>query len=65
MSRILTLCSASRAQTAAMMPTLSCPTTVTMAFIAKFLLMAARRQARRGGILLYTASVLYHRWAGK
>ena len=33
MSRMLTLFSASRAQTAAMMPTLSCPTTVTMAFI--------------------------------
>ena len=47
-----------------MMPTLSCPTTVTMAFIAKFL-MAARRQARRGGILLYTASVLYPQMGGK
>ena len=67
-ARILTLCSASRAQTAAVMPTLSRPMTVTMAFIEDFLSTvnfeecgetgeekAAARRGRRQALLLSSA----------
>ena len=68
MSRMLMLCWASRAQTAAVMPTLSRPMTVTMAFIEDFLSTvnfeecgetgeekAAARRGRRQALLLSSA----------